>query len=477
MQQLSGLDASFLYLETPTAPMHVSGICIYDPSTAPGGEVRFKQIIEHYVARAHLARCLRQTVVTVPFGLDHPWWLNDESFDPEFHIRHLALPRPGDWRQLCIQVARLHARPLDRAHPLWESYVIEGLDGVSDLPPGCFAVFTKIHHAAIDGQTGNEIIKALHDLTPKTESSQPSEPWQVDSKPSTLGLLARAQLNALRQPFAFGKLLLNTAPDIVRKLIGLREGSLRVFPKAPRTRFNRTVSAHRVVEGVTFSLNDVKAIKNSFDNVTVNDVALTVCGGALHHYLTAHDELPKESLVAMAPISVRTEVERQTAGNQVSFMLVNLHTEISDGRRRLLAVNADTRRAKELTSAIGARTMTDYSQFVPSTITGLAARVASQVGLANRIRPVFNCIVTNVPGPQVPLYQLGAKLVVNFGYLPMLDSCGLGHVINSYCGNINIGVTSCRKMMPDPAFYAKCLVRSFEELQQATVATPEPRVS
>ena len=477
MQQLSGLDASFLYLETPTAPMHVSGICIYDPSTAPGGEVRFKQIIEHYVARAHLARCLRQTVVTVPFGLDHPWWLNDESFDPEFHIRHLALPRPGDWRQLCIQVARLHARPLDRAHPLWESYVIEGLDGVSDLPPGCFAVFTKIHHAAIDGQTGNEIIKALHDLTPKTESSQPSEPWQVDSKPSTLGLLARAQLNALRQPFAFGKLLLNTAPDIVRKLIGLREGSLRVFPKAPRTRFNRTVSAHRVVEGVTISLNDVKAIKNSFDNVTVNDVALTVCGGALHHYLTAHDELPKESLVAMAPISVRTEVERQTAGNQVSFMLVNLHTEISDGRRRLLAVNADTRRAKELTSAIGARTMTDYSQFVPSTITGLAARVASQVGLANRIRPVFNCIVTNVPGPQVPLYQLGAKLVVNFGYLPMLDSCGLGHVINSYCGNINIGVTSCRKMMPDPAFYAKCLVRSFEELRQATVATPEPRVS
>ena len=474
MQQLSGLDASFLYLETPTAPMHVSGIYIYDPSTAPGGQVRFKQIIDHYVARAHLAHCLRQTVVTVPFGLDHPWWLNDESFDPEFHIRHLALPKPGDWRQLCIQVARLHARPLDHAHPLWESYVIEGLDDVNGLPPCCFAVFIKIHHAAIDGQTGNEIIKALHDLTPNTESPQPSEPWQVDSKPSTFSLLARAQLNALRQPFAFAKLLLNTTPDIVRRLIGPREGSLRGFPKAPRTRFNRTVSAHRVVEGVTLSLNDVKAIKNSFENVTVNDVVLTVCGGALHHYLAAHGELPKESLVAMAPISVRTEVERQTAGNQVSFMLVNLHTEIGDGRERLLAVNDDTRRAKELTRALGARTMTDYSQFVPSTITGLAARVASQVGLANRISPVFNCIVTNVPGPQVPLYQLGAKLVANFGYLPMLDSCGLGHVINSYCGNVNIGVTSCREMMPDPAFYAKCLVRSFEELQQATEATPGP---
>ncbi len=472
MQQLSGLDASFLYLETPTAPMHVSGICIYDPSTAPGGKVRFKQIIEHYVARAHLARCLRQTVVTVPFGLDHPWWLNDDSFDPEFHIRHLALPGPGDWRQLCIQVARLHARPLDRAHPLWESYVIEGLDGVNDLPPGCFAVFTKIHHAAIDGQTGNEIIKALHDLTPNTESPQPSEPWQVDSKPSTLGLLARAQLNALRQPFVFGKLLLNTAPDIVRQLIGSREGSLRGFPRAPRTRFNRTVSAHRVVEGVTLSLNDVKAIKNSFDNVTVNDVALTVCGGALHHYLSAHGELPRKSLVAMAPISVRTDAERQSAGNQVSSMLVALHTEIGDAQQRLLAVNRDTRRAKALSNAIGARTMTDYSQFVPSTITGLAARVASQVGLANRISPVFNCIVTNVPGPQVPLYQLGAKLVVNFGYLPMFDSCGLGHVINSYCGNVNIGVTSCREMMPDPVFYAKCLVRSFEELQQATEAPP-----
>ena len=134
MQQLCGLDASSLYLETPTAPMHVSGNYIYDPSTAHGGKVRFKQIIEHYVARAQLARCLRQTVVTVPLGLDHPWWLNDESFDPEFHIRHPALSRPGDWRQLCIQVARLHARPLDRAHPMWESYVIEGLDGVNDLP-------------------------------------------------------------------------------------------------------------------------------------------------------------------------------------------------------------------------------------------------------------------------------------------------------------------------------------------------------
>jgi len=468
MQQLSGLDASFLYLETPTAPMHVSGICIYDPSTAPGGEVRFKQIIEHYVARAHLARCLRQTVITVPFGLDHPWWLNDESFDPEFHIRHLALPKPGDWRQLCIQVARLHARPLDRAHPLWESYVIEGLDGVVDLPPGSFAVFTKIHHAAIDGQSGNEIIKALHDLTPNTETTSPSESWQVDSKPSALGLLARAQLNALREPFAFGKVLLNTMPDMAKGLLGLREGSMRGFPMAPRTRFNGTVSPHRVVEGVTISLDDVKAIKNNFDNVTVNDVALAVCGGALHHYLTAHDELPGKSMVAMAPISVRTEAQRQSAGNQVSSMLVALHTEISDARERLLAVNADTRRAKALSNAIGARTMTDYSQFVPSTITGLAARLASQVGLANRIRPVFNCIVTNVPGPQVPLYQLGAKLIANYGFLPMFDSCGLGHVINSYCGKVNIGVTSCREMMPDPAFYAACLLRSFEELQQAT---------
>tara|TARA_R110002110_G_scaffold415860_1_gene658762 strand:+ start:95980 stop:97494 length:1515 start_codon:yes stop_codon:yes gene_type:complete len=471
MLQLSGLDASFLYLETANAPMHISSLAIYDQSTAPGGKVRFKDIIENTTNRIRRLPILSRHLLTVPFGLDHPYWISDGSFDPEFHIRHIALPAPGDWRQLCIQVARLHARPLDRGRPLWEMYVIEGLDNVAGYPPGCFAIFTKMHHAAVDGASGMEITAALHDLSPEVPAE--TEPYTIEVRrpPGTLELLVRSQLRTLRQPFRVISLARNTVPGFAKAYARLRKGELRGAGEVPRTRFNDRVSAHRVFDAARFPLSDIKAIKNAVPGATVNDVAISLCGGGLRRYLQAKNELPDTSLVAMAPINVRDPSEKGTAGNVVSAMAVKLCNDIENPAERLAAVHEHTREAKELTNAIGAKSMTDYTQFIPSTLTAQAARLASRWNLANQIKPMFNCVITNVPGPQVPLYNTGAKMLSNLGTGPVMDSVGLFHVISSYCGEFSISITACRELMPDPEFYRQCLQDSFDELLAATVGS------
>lgn len=468
MRQLTGLDASFLYLETPNAPMHISGLAIYDPSTAPGGKVRFKQIIDNTTRRIKRLPTMSQRLVNVPLGLDHPYWMADGTFDPEFHIRHLALPKPGDWRQLCILISRIHARPLDRKRPLWELYVIEGLDTMEHLPKGSFAIFTKMHHAAVDGASGTEITAALHDLSP--DAHLDAEPYAVpvENEPTTAELLIRAQVNAVKQPFRFISVARNTVPGFAQAYNRMRKGELHRVGPIPRTRFNGKVSPHRVFNAVHFPLDEIKGIKNAVVGATVNDVAITIVGGALRKYLLAKDELPPESLAAMAPINTRDTREKGTGGNIVSAMTVQVRSDIEDPVDRLKAVHAGTAEAKELSNAVGAKSMTDYTQFIPSTLTAQAARLASRWGLMNRMSPIYNCVITNVPGPQIPLYNTGARLVANYGTGPILDGMGLFHAITSYCGDFAISATSCRQIMPDPDFYRQCLLDSFKELKRDT---------
>ncbi|MFK7830569.1 MAG: wax ester/triacylglycerol synthase family O-acyltransferase [Congregibacter sp.] len=468
MQQLSGLDASFLYLETRNSPMHISGLYIYTQETAPGGKVRFKQIIDSTAARVSHVASLTRRLKEVPLGLDHPYWIDDGQFDPEFHIRHVALPEPGDWRQLCILVSRIHARPLDRSRPLWEMYVIEGLDNLEGYPKGCFALYTKMHHAAVDGASGMEITAAIHDVEPdvKVVEKRNSKP---ESEPSTMDLLARAQRNSLRQPLRFISVARNTVPGFAKAYMRMRKGELKRVGTVPRTRFNASVSAHRVFTAVSLSLGEIKAIKNGVDGATVNDVALTIVGGAMRLYLDHHKELPEHSLVAMAPINVRDTSEKGSGGNVVSAMAAKIRSDIAEPRERLLAVQEASKSAKEVANAVGAKTMTDYSQFIPSTLTAQAARLASRWGLMNQVNPIYNCVITNVPGPQVPLYHTGARMISNFGTGPVADGLGLFHVITSYCGEFTISATSCREMMPDPGFYQECLMQSFSELKIAVL--------
>lgn len=449
--------------------MHVGGLTIYDPSTAEGAHVGFKQVMENTLARARHIGAMNNILLEVPMRLDHPYWRSDGEFDPEFHIRHIALPKPGDWRQLCIQVSRLHARPLDRARPLWEMYVIEGLDNIEGYPPGCFALFTKIHHAAVDGASGTEIAAAIHDLSPNHQTLSAADAVAHDRTPSYLELIWRSQINTIRTPGRVFEVAKNTVPAFAKIVTGLARGKLKRITDIPRTRFNTNVSPHRVFDAIEVALKDIKQIKDSVPGVTVNDVALSICGGALRRYLESKNELPIRSLVAMAPINVRTQDEQGTAGNQVSQMTVRVGSDIADPLKRLREVSQGTANAKELSHAIGAKTMTDYAQFIPSTLSASAAKLYSRLGMANRVKPAYNCVITNVPGPQVPLYFTGAKLLSNYALGPPIDGMGLFHGLGSYCGRFNIAISACRGMIPDPAFYAECLQASFDELYDATV--------
>jgi diacylglycerol O-acyltransferase / wax synthase len=469
MEQLSGQDASFVYLETPTTPMHIGSVGIYDPSSAPGGFVRFKDILAHIESRLDKARSFRQKLVRVPFDLDHPYWVDDANFDLEYHVRHVALPKPGDWRQLCIQVARLHARGMDMNKPLWEFNIVEGLDNIPGLPPGCFALVAKVHHAAIDGMSGVELSAAVHDIEPKPVERAAKSGWKGENEPAVTEMLMRTWMNSITQPVRFAKTLAQTVPGAARLIREVAGGdvSLKGAKMAPQTLFNGKVSSHRVWDSAVLPLDGVRAIKDRIAGATVNDVILTIIGGGLRKYLISRDNLPKQSLTAMAPISVRADGEKEAMGNLVSAMLVQLGTHVEDPMERLAFVRKEAVNSKAMTNAVGARTLTDYSQFIPSGLAGLAARLYTRVGAANLHSPVFNCVATNVPGPRVPLYFAGAKMVRMMGTGPVFDGMGLINAIYSYGPDIAISFTSDRAMMPDPANYAQALRDSFEELLAA----------
>jgi WS/DGAT/MGAT family acyltransferase len=463
------MDASFVYFESQTAPTHVAGISIYDPSTAPGGAVSFEQIREHLRRRLHLARAFRQRMVRVPMDLDHPYWIEDPDFDLDFHVRHVALPKPGNWRQLCNMAARVHARSMDLERPLWELYVVEGLDDIEGIPPGAFALFQKTHHAAIDGVSGMEMTSAIHSLSPDDDEVNTPDTWQPEEIPSDWDLLARAAMSNALRPMHFARMVGRHTPGYGRVLDQLRNQQLEVPAReAVRTRFNATVSPHRVVDGARFELAQIRRMKAAVSGATVNDAVLTIIGGGLRHYLQSKGELPDKTLLAMAPVSVRSESEKSAAGNQVSGMVVSLGTDVADARERLVAVRESTHQSKEFNNAIGARNLTEYSQFIPGGLAGLGFRTANRFQMANRADPVVNAIVTNVPGPQVPLYFAGARLTTMLGMGPISDGVGLMQPVTSYCGELIIAVTSDRKMMPDPEFYMECIRRSFAELEQAT---------
>ena len=475
MEQLSGLDSAFLFLETPRTPMHIGGIAIYDPSTAPNSFVRFKDILNFIESRLHLAKSFRRKLANVPLSLDFPYWVDDPDFDLEYHVRHIALPQPGDWRQLCIQAARLHSRPVDLSKPLWEFTVIEGLNNVPGVPKGSYAIVSKIHHAAIDGVSGVDIANAVHSLDPDGVVAGPDRPWIPERTPTSIELLARAQINTLNTPLRLARTVVKSAPGVARMLGGLARGNFHTtFGRVPRTRFNGSVTTHRVVDGRDFSLAEIKDIRARLPGATVNDVVVAVVGGALRKYLKAKSELPSESLVCMAPISVRTPGEKNALGNQVSAMTIPIGTHIADPFGRLQFVHEEAQNSKALTNAAGARQMAEYSSFMPSTLSGLAARLYVRLGLANRIAPMFNTVITNIPGPPVPLYMNGARLVTQFGLGPVFEGMGIIHPVWSYCGRITISFTSDRNIMPDPDVYAECLQESFEEMKAAALKKPVP---
>ncbi|MGE5952089.1 MAG: WS/DGAT/MGAT family O-acyltransferase, partial [Qipengyuania vulgaris] len=470
MQQLQGMDASFVALETRNSPMHIGSILIYNPETAPGGFVRFKDILSFIESRLQLSTTMRQRLVRVPFELDYPYWIEDPDFDLEYHVRHVALPEPGDWRQLCIQAARIFARPLDLDRPPWEITVVEGLDNVEGIPKGCYAYITKVHHSAIDGMSGIDLMEATHTLRPDQPPPDTPDTWKPEKLPSPVELLGRSYMSAITNPMKQLEVAAKAAPGLAKALKGLAAKDFDVSTEmiAPKTRFNRKISPHRVVEGVSVPLADIKAIRAAAEGAKVNDVFLSIIGGAMRRYLEDKGELPKKTLTAMAPISVRSKDEKSSMGNQVAAMIAPLGTHIADPIERLAWVHQRTMNSKAMTDALGARNMTEMSKASPALFMALGAQLYSRLSLANRgVGPVFTTVVTNVPGPPVPIYSAGARLESMLGLLCLTDGLGLGHVVQSYTDEATIAFTADREMMPDPEFYRSCIEQSFEELREA----------
>ncbi|MEE4145341.1 MAG: wax ester/triacylglycerol synthase family O-acyltransferase [Halieaceae bacterium] len=476
LQQLTGLDALFLTQEATDTPMHIGLLMFYQPVKSRRGPVRFKDILGRFGQRAPGIPVFYRTLGKVPLGIDYPFWLDAQQLDIEFHVRHIALPRPGDWRQLCIQVARLQARILDRSRPLWEAYVIEGLDNIDFLPAGSFAIFFKMHHAAVDGASAMEAIYALHDRQPRPAKETSPRAYQPRPQPGPLNLFGRAYVNRLRSPGRWLRAARDILPIPGRLRSGFRQHVLQSPHSRHSTRFNGPVSPHRVVEVRFFDLDEVRALKKHVGDVTINDVMVTVVAGALRKYLESRDELPDFSPMAMIPVSFRSDEEREAGGNLVTAMSLAIHSEIEDPLERLQKVHEETLSAKAYTAAIGARTALDLAQLVPPQIASLAVlRAGTGLMFSSGASAPVNTVITNVAGSPAPHYLCGAELVGCAGFGPIMDSVGLFHAVMS-CGNsISIAVNACREMLPDPDFYAQCLQLSYLELRDATIGSSRRR--
>ena len=470
MEQVSAQDASFLYQETPATPMHVGSTSILDPAESPYGPLTLKLALEFYESRLHLMPMARRRLLHVPFNADHPYWIEDRNFDLEFHIREIALPEPADWRRLFTLCARILARPLDMTRPPWEVYLIHGLKNLEGVPPNAVALLMKLHHCAVDGTSGTDMSIAIADLSPEMSPvSKPRVPWRGEPVPTDAELMARTVVGNVMRPAHAAELMAETLGSSQRLTRLMRANLPQPQTPVPSTRFNGPVTAHRAIGFERFSLDEVRAMKNEVPGATVNDVALSICGGALRRYLQSKGELPNAPLVAMAPINTRKKGHEYKMGNQVSAMFVPIGTHLEDPVARLESVRDATRSAKQMTEAVGAELMTRYSESVPAALSNLAQRVTVDYARANRVAPAFNCSITNVPGPQVPLYMMGCRLVTTLGYGPVTHNMGLIIPIGSYCGEFTISFTSCRDMIPDPDYFMTCLRESFGAMRAATL--------
>lgn len=469
MQRLTGLDAGFLYMETPTSFMHVASLIVLDPSTAPEG-FDFDRLRSLYEQRLDQAPPFRRRLVQVPLGLHHPIWIEDPDFDLSWHLRHIAVPRPGGVKELCDLIGDLVAIPLDRTRPLWEAWLIEGLEG------GRVALLNKVHHSAIDGASGEELMIAILDLTPQVEAKPtPDTPWQPEHVPSDTEMLGHALASLVQQPIHAVDTFRRTVEAALRIRRTNRDSDATPPPSpfaAPPTSINAALTPRRAFATASLSLPDVKAIKNAM-GVTVNDVVLTLCAGALRTYFDSRGESPEGSLVAMVPVSVRTDEHSHAQGNRVSSMLTTLATDLDDPLERLAVIHEGMRAAKEQQNAIGADTLQDWVEFAAPAVAGRAARLYSRMHWADHHRPLFNVTISNVPGPPFPLYVAGGKVEATYPIGPIFDGGALNITVMSYIDSLDFGFLVCPELVPDHWSLADAMHHSLEELEKAVAGREE----
>jgi WS/DGAT/MGAT family acyltransferase len=469
MNQMGSNDAIWLYIEPPGESAHVTLVSVYEPGELP--PLTRQELEAHLHDRLVsgvpvFSRRLRQ----LPFHADFPYWVDDPHLDLGRHVRERSLAGPGSWNALLATAMEIHAEPLDKRHPLWDFTLVTGLNRARGLPKGSFAVVSRFHHAMVDGKSLLEVIHLLHDLSP--QSAPPAQPTRAQTAadgPSLATIAVRAAVHTIANPTDMLTRVARRLPLLGRQLVNRQARITLPQTRAPRTRFNGPVTADRRLGFAQFDLDRLRALRSAVPGSTLNDVALTIIGGALRDYLDKLAELPEESLMTACPISIRTDQPGQpTLGNQISAMIVPLRTDVADPVERLAAVAEATRTAKEREGAISAQLMTD----IQANLTAAAsAAVARLVLLAAQRVVVVNTIVSNVPGPQQPIYLRGRRLRMNLPAVTLVDGMGLVHGVTSYNGELVIGFTVDAAAVPDPKSYERCLHAAVVELESAAGAT------
>lgn len=461
MERLTGLDATFLYVETPKMHMHVAMVAVLDPSSMPGG-YSFERIQDLIASRVHRVPPLRRRILRVPLDAHHPLWVEDPDFDIIHHVRRVGVPAPGGPRELADLVGRINSTPLDRSRPLWEAWVVEGLER------GRVALVAKVHHCAVDGVSGATLMVHLFSHAADTPIEPPPPPPPPEEIPSDRQLLREALAERGRTLGQLGALARRTA-GVAQDLIRRRrdeDGPHGGTPlTAPRTHFNHPLpSARRTTAFARLPLAGVKQIKNAF-GAKVNDVVLAITAGALRGYLDARGDLPAEPLVGVCPISVRAS--EASGSNQVSALFTSLATDLDDPVERLRVIHDNMRGAKEEHDAIGASMLQSWADLAAPNLFHLGARLYARMELADRHRPIHNLVVSNVPGPAFPIYLAGAELVAAYPMGPVLEGAGLNVTVMSYRDSMDFGFMACAELVPDLWDLAEAVAPAYDALIEA----------
>ncbi|MEM1119190.1 MAG: wax ester/triacylglycerol synthase family O-acyltransferase [Bacteroidota bacterium] len=466
LEPISGMDATFLYMERHNSPMHVGSVIVIE------GSLDFEEFKQTILSRLHQMPKLRKKLVYVPLSVDYPYWADDPDFDIDMHLSHIALPNPGGWKELRRVASDVFSEPLSQNRPLWSFTFVEHLDTVSQVPKGSVAIISKMHHVMIDGQAGAGLMSIIFDMSPNTKPIPAPRPYKPKPLPNELSLITTSAMSFAKNPFKFPKLIRDTVTATVKAgfLSRATNAELPTAPfTAPPTQLNGIVSPRKKWNGVILSLPRVKKLYKIM-GTTLNDVMLAICAGALRRYFLEKGALPAKPLVAMVPISTRTKAEANQQGNQVSNMLVQLATDIADPIERLEEIHENTVRGKTYQKAIGAKTLSKLAEAVPFGIANQAARLYSRFQMAELHNPVFNVTITNVPGVQFPLYFRDHKVHSIMGMAPIIDGMGLIITILSYNGTITISPTSDVKSMPEQGTFSRYLLDSANELETAVLA-------
>jgi diacylglycerol O-acyltransferase len=464
MERLSGLDASFLYLESPAQLMHVCGLLLLDPSTMPGG-YSFDRLRSDLEERVRAIPAFHRKLRPVPLEIDHPVWVEDADFDVDRHLHRLAVPSPGGTEELAEICAHLAGIPLDRSRPLWEMCVIEG------LASGQLAVFTKMHHATVDGVSGSNMISVLCSLEPDAPLLDLGDTAKVsEHTPSDLELFGRGVLANVLKPWQLARLVRPTTSLVTRTIERARAGTAMAAPlTAPRTAFNGIISGRRSVAFVDLSLDRIKEVRHAVEGATVNDVVLALSGGALRRYLERRDDLPGSSLLASVPVSVHGKSAIAGGTNKVSTIFARLGTDIADPVARIKELATANTHAKDHHNAIPADTLQEWAQFAAPRTFGLAVRMVASLKLAEKGPVIHNLVISNVPGPPVPLYFMGARIDGLYPLGPIFHGAGLNITVMSSNGKMHVGLIGCRDALPDIADLAGEFEAELDALYAATV--------